>query len=106
VSADIVCPNCGVDDHLSGDRRGDIIRITCTACQLEWDRDPAPRCASCGNPDVRPVPQAIWAKSRGNQLSTVALRTVYLCPACDADELRRYLDSGSPIPPKENPAAG
>lgn len=106
MSDDIVCPNCGLDEHLQGERRGDIIRITCSACQLEWDRDPSPRCPACGRTDVRPVPQAVWEKSRGNQLSTVALRTVYLCPVCDADALRRYLNSGTPIPPKENPASG
>ncbi len=106
MSADIVCPNCGLDDHLHGERRGDIIRITCSTCNIHWDRDPSPRCPSCGNTDVRPVPQAVWEKSRGNQLSTVALRTVYLCPECDRAELRRYLDSGTPIPPKENPASG
>lgn len=52
------------------------------------------------------MPQAVWMKSRGNQLSTAALRTVYLCPACDAETLRVHLKSGTPVPPKENPAAG
>lgn len=104
--ADIVCPNCGLDDHLRGEPDGGLIRITCSACNLVWDRDPAPHCVRCGNTDVRPVPQAIWAKSRGNQLSTVALRTVYLCPTCDAEKLRVHLNSGSPVPPDENPAAG
>lgn len=52
------------------------------------------------------MPQAVWAKWRGNQLSTVALRTVYLCPSCDAETLRAHLNSGSPVPPEENPAAG
>lgn len=102
----IVCPNCGVDDHLRGERRGEIIHITCEACNLEWDRDPSPQCPTCSSPDVRPAPQAVWERSRGNQLSTVALRTIYLCPRCDAEVLRRFLDSGSPVPPKENPASG
>lgn len=106
MSDDIVCPSCGVDEHLRGQRDGRLIRITCSECNLVWDRDPAPRCPSCGTAEVRPVPQAVWEKSRGNQLSTVALRTVYLCPSCDAQRLRVHLNSGSPIPPDENPAAG
>lgn len=106
MSNDILCPNCGVDDHLRGERRGELIHITCAACDLEWDRDPAPRCPTCGNTDLRPVPQAVWERSRGNQLSTVALRTIYLCPRCDAEVLQRHLDSGGPVPPKENPASG
>lgn len=106
MTGEIVCPNCGVGDHLRGESRNGVIHITCAACRLEWDRDPAPRCPTCGNGDLRPVPQAVWERSRGNQLSTVALRTVNLCPSCDAEALRRHLNSGSPIPPDENPASG
>ena len=39
-------------------------------------------------------------------MTVVALTTVYLCPDCDGDILRRHLDSGTPVPPEENPAAG
>jgi ribosomal protein L37AE/L43A len=105
MSEDIVCPNSGRDDHLGGQRLGDVIRITCSACELVWDRDPSPRCPTCGRSEVRPVPQAVWERSRGTQLSAVALQTLYLCPQCDAETLSRHLDSGSPVPPKENPAA-
>lgn len=106
MSGEVVCPNCHTDGDLRGERQGNLIRITCSGCNLVWDRDPAPRCPSCDRADVQPVPQAVWERSRGNQLSTVALRTVYLCPACDTEQLRRHHDSGSPIPPNENPAAG
>lgn len=106
MTDDIACPNCGLDEHLVGERRAELIRITCSTCNLVWDRDPAPRCPSCGGTDVRPVPQAVWERSRGTQLSVVALTTVYLCPHCDAEVLRRHLDSGGPVPPKENPASG
>ena len=106
MTDDIVCPNCGRDEHLGGERRGELIRIACSACNLVWDRNPSPRCPSCGRGDVRPVPQAVWERSRGTQLSVVALTTVYLCPHCDGEVLRRHLDSGSPVPPRENPAAG
>lgn len=31
---DLVCPHCHNDDHLAGERHGNIIRITCGACNL------------------------------------------------------------------------
>lgn len=105
MSNDLVCPNCGRDDDLAGEPHDGLIRITCSACELVWDRDPSPRCRQCDSTSVRPVPQALWGKARGTQLVVVGLRTVYLCPDCDARLLRRYLDSGTPIPPDENPAA-
>lgn len=106
MTDELVCPNCRRDEHLAGERRGELIRITCSACNLTWDRDPSPRCKTCGNRDVRVAPKAVWERVRGNQIITVALNTVYLCPGCDPDTLRAYLNSGTPIPPDENPAAG
>lgn len=106
MSNEIVCPNCGRDDDLTGQAHDGLIRITCSACNLEWDRDPSPHCPTCASPNVQPVPHAVWEKSRGTQLSLVALRTLYLCPECDADALRRYRESGTPVPPKDNPATG
>lgn len=105
MSDDLACPSCGKDEHLSGEPHGELLRITCTACDLVWDRDPSPRCGRCGNGDVRPAPQAVWGKARGTQLVVVGLRTVYLCPVCDPALLRRFLDSGTPLPPPENLAA-
>lgn len=101
----VVCPNCESDDHLAGETHGDLIRVTCSACHVVWDRDPSPSCRRCGSKDVRPVPQAVWEKSRGTQLSTAWLRILYLCPVCDRDRLQRFLDSGTPLPPDENPAS-
>lgn len=102
---ELLCPSCHRDDDLSGEPHGDLIRITCSACQLEWDRDPSPRCRTCGSDDVRAVPQAVVEKSRGTQLSIVAMRAVYLCTTCDAILLRRQLQTNSPLPPDVNPAA-
>lgn len=87
----VVCPRCGKDDHLAGERRGEMVRITCSACSLVWDRDPAPRCPECGLTDVRPVPEPVWAKVWGNQRSIVAYKTVYLCPVCDRRRLKEHL---------------
>jgi NAD-dependent SIR2 family protein deacetylase len=105
---DLCCPSCRSDEHLRGQRHGELIRISCSACELTWDRDPSapPPCPRCKGEDVRPVPQAVVEKSRGTQLSIVAVRTVYLCAACDAEVLRRQLQTNSPLAPDENPAGG
>lgn len=105
MTDELVCPNCRSDEHLTGERRGSVIRISCGACELVWDRDPSPSCPKCGGRAVRPVPQAVWEKSRGTQLSTSFLKTIYLCPECDRDRLKRFLDSGTPLPPDENPVS-
>jgi hypothetical protein len=31
------------------------------------------------------------------------MKVVWLCPECDADTLRRYLDSNTPLPPDRMP---
>ena len=48
---------------------------------------------------------AVWGKARGTQLVVVGLRDVHLCPDCDATLLTRYHESGTPLPPDENPVA-
>lgn len=103
---ELVCPSCGNDDHLSGERNGEVIHITCSACDLAWDRDLTPRCPDCGRDDVRAAAQAVWEKSRGTQMSIVSVSTVYLCPDCDAEKLERVRESNTPLPPDENPAGG
>lgn len=106
MSDDLVCPSCGTDDHLAGVRDGELIHIRCDACDLSWDRDLTPRCGTCGRDDVRSAAQAVWEKSRGTQLSIVSVRTVYLCPDCDAEKFARVRESNTPLPPDDNPAGG
>lgn len=103
---DLTCPRCQSDEHLRGDRDGEVIHIACESCDISWDRDLTPRCKTCGGGNVRSAAQAVWEKSRGSQLSIVSVRTVYLCPDCDADKLARVLESNTPLPPEDNPAAG
>jgi len=43
MSEAIVCPNCGLDDHLSGEHRGDLIRITCSGTPIPPPTNPAAR---------------------------------------------------------------
>lgn len=103
---DPVCPTCRTDEHLDGERHGDLIRITCSACELTWDRDPAPRCPTCGGSEMTAAPEAVWEKARGSQLSIVSIRVIHLCEACDADRLEVWWQSGTPLPPRDNPAEG
>ena len=103
--SDITCPACRTDEHLSGEPKGDLIRLTCAACGTAWDRDPSPRCKRCGSAEVVPVPQAAWDKARGTQLSVSYITVVHLCPDCDTDLLRRQRQTNSPLPPDVNPAA-
>lgn len=100
------CPSCGTDDDVTGEPHGDLIRLTCAACRVSWDRDPSPRCPTCGTDRVEAVPQAAWDKARGTQLSIAYLRTRYLCHDCDAELLRSQRRTNTPLPPDENPAAG
>jgi ribosomal protein L37AE/L43A len=103
---ELICPGCESDEDLSGERDGEVIRITCARCDLTWDRDLTPRCETCGRTDVRSAAQAVWEKSRGTQLSIVSVHTVHLCPDCDAEKLARVRESNTPLPPDDNPAAG
>ncbi len=104
MSFEIACPSCGEDEDLAG-RPGDgVIAITCGRCGLAWDRDPSPRCPTCGSTDVRAAMQAVLDKSRGTQLSIQSLRVVHLCPECDAERLADVNMTNSPLPPDELPA--
>ncbi len=106
MNDDLTCPTCNDDDHLTGTEVDGAITITCGRCGLSWVRNLAPVCPTCGSYDVVRAAQAVWEKSRGTQLSITSVTTIYLCPTCDPDRLRRWWDSGTPLPPKENPAAG
>jgi ssDNA-binding Zn-finger/Zn-ribbon topoisomerase 1 len=102
---DIVCPTCQTDEHLAGEPNGELIRLTCAACNTSWDRDPSPSCGRCGSTEVVAVPKAAWDKARGAQLSISYITVVHLCPDCDTELLRRQRQTNSPLPPDVNPAA-
>jgi predicted RNA-binding Zn-ribbon protein involved in translation (DUF1610 family) len=106
MADDLICPGCNSDEHLSGERDGDVIHVRCEACDVAWDRELTPRCPTCGETALRAAAQAVWEKSRGSQLSIVSVSTVYLCPRCDPEKIRRVLESNTPLPPDDNPAAG
>lgn len=86
---EITCPGCGTDEHLQGNADGDVIHITCTACDLSWDRLTRPHCSLCGGLDMVCVPEVLVERSRGTQLSIMGIQPLYLCRSCDRDELSR-----------------
>jgi hypothetical protein len=89
MSLVIVCPRCGVDDHLTGEPIDDgLIELTCGACKVRWTRDPRPRCPECGGDDLYHVPQVILEKSRGTQMSIQGIHLEYGCHACQPREVK------------------
>ncbi len=102
---EITCPSCGDDEHLRGERSGDLIRITCDACEIEWDRDPSRRCPTCDSADLHPVPVAIIEKSRGTQLSILGTRPEFLCWVCDRDLIDAQRRSGTALMPDQMPTS-
>ena len=101
---DIACPLCGEAEDLSGERRDQIIDLTCGLCGHAWPRDLTARCEVCGGDDIQTVPLAIVEKSRGTQLSIVGTRPVDLCSVCDAEKLAQFhRNRPNPLMPDELP---
>lgn len=101
--SDLSCPACGESEALRGERRGELIDVTCEACGQEWTRDPSPRCERCDGDDMEAAIKAVVEKSRGSQLSIVATQVVHLCRDCDGEILARYRVGRSPLMPDELP---
>jgi hypothetical protein len=93
---EITCPACGTDDHLSGSAHDNSIRVTCTACELSWDRLTTPHCEQCNGQDMVCVPEILVERSRGTQLSIMGVQPHYRCRTCDADELNKPRDGHLP----------
>jgi ssDNA-binding Zn-finger/Zn-ribbon topoisomerase 1 len=86
MAIDIVCPECGTDEHLRGlTREDDTIELTCDACETTWVRDPSPSCPKCGGRDMEAAPKVIVEKSRGSQMSIQGIQREFLCRVCDID---------------------
>ena len=100
---DIVCPECGEDDDLTGTPKDETIEITSGACGRVWDRDLTPRCAECGGHRMHAALRAIVERSRGTQLSIVSTEVVHLCADCDPEAVARYRRGRSPLMPDELP---
>lgn len=101
---DIICPDCGEREALLGQRHGDVITLSCERCGAEWERDPSPKCPSCGGRELRRVPLAIVEKGRGTQLSVVGTRRIHLCIECDAETLEAWQrNRPNPLMPDQLP---
>lgn len=86
--AEIVCIECGVDDHLTGSRTDDgLIRLRCSSCDVSWLRNPNPHCERCGGSDMEAAPKVLLERSRGTQMSIQGIQREFLCRVCDAERL-------------------
>jgi|TARA_R110002110_G_scaffold160258_3_gene358622 transposase-like protein len=89
MALDIVCPTCESDEHLNGEPVGDgLLRLTCSACKVQWTRDPRPKCPICGGDDLYHLPQVILEKSRGTQMSIQGIHLEYGCHQCQPKEVK------------------
>ena len=89
MALEIVCPKCESDEHITGESLDDgLIRLTCSACMVEWTRDPRPRCPKCGGDDLYHKPKVILEKSRGTQMSIQGIHVEYGCHVCDPPEVK------------------
>lgn len=97
MPTEIVCPECGTDDHLLGSPASDgMIELTCEACEINWTRDPRPHCEQCGGVDLEAAPRVIVEKSRGSQMSIQGIQREFLCRVCDAEQLAVRRDGHLP----------
>jgi hypothetical protein len=97
MATEIVCTQCGVDDHLTGTRRDDdLIELRCSSCDVTFTRDPRPSCAKCGGHEMEAMPKVLVEKSRGTQMSIQGIQREFLCRVCDKAEIRRQRDGHLP----------
>lgn len=87
----VICPSRGETEALKGEPAESGIWITCERCGARWERDATPTCPKCGGRDVRPFPEPLIQRARGNAYSVVGESTIYLCRDCDREEIARRL---------------
>lgn len=88
MATEIVCSNCGTDEHLRGTPVDDgLIELTCDACKISFTRDPRPSCEKCGGFEMEAMPQVIVEKSRGSQMSIQGVHREFLCRVCDVEQI-------------------
>lgn len=93
MATEIVCTQCGTDEHLRGTRRDDdLIELHCDACNVTFTRDPRPSCPKCGGFEMEAMPQLIVEKSRGTQMSIQGVHREFLCRECDDDKIHEKRD--------------
>ncbi len=84
---EIVCPACGEDEALRGERHDDTVVVTCLSCDTAFDRDLTPRCTACGGRELVPVPTNLLEDSgRGDMTTPTGIVRRWLCWACGAQD--------------------
>lgn len=87
---EIVCIECGTDDHLSGTPHDDgLIELRCAACDVVWLRNPLPHCERCGGENMEAAPKVLLERSRGTQMSIQGIQREFLCRTCDAERIQQ-----------------
>lgn len=81
TQATISCPGCGEEERLRGERRGEMIVVSCDACGREWSRDPDV-CPRCGRRALADQREPLIQKARGTQQSIIGFRIVKECYVC------------------------
>lgn len=82
---DIVCPACGEDEDLRGERRDERVVVTCGACDTSFDRDLTPRCTACGADELVPISTNLLEDSgRGDMTTPTGIVRRWLCWSCGA----------------------
>ena len=83
----VVCPACGEDEDLRGERREDTVVVTCEACGTSFDRDLTPRCRACGSEELVPRSTNLLEDSgRGDMTTPTGIVRRWLCWACGAED--------------------
>lgn len=83
--ATVVCPACGEDDDLRGERRGDAVVVTCQRCDTTFDRDLTPRCTACGGDELVPFSANLLEDSgRGDMTTPTGIVRRWVCWSCGA----------------------
>lgn len=83
--ADVVCPVCGEDDDLRGERRDGAVVVTCGQCDTTFDRDLTPRCTACGSDELVPISTNLLEDSgRGDMTTPTGIVQRLLCWVCGA----------------------
>ena len=85
----VACPNCGEDDRIRGERRGEAIHVTCEACGNTWDRDTRKRCCYCDSKNLRYTPIPLWSGGRGTMQTPSGMRESWACDDCGEPDVTR-----------------
>ena len=83
--AELRCPGCGEDERLRGERRDDVVVVSCERCDTVFDRELTPRCTACGGDElVRSRTNLLEDSGRGDMTTPTGIVDRWLCWSCGA----------------------